>query len=186
AERPTPDAVFKRWTGWLGQKPTVFFGAPTGYAGMMVSPALPKRGDVALRLCSSAGEALPRELGERFAAHFGCEIIDGIGSTEMLHIFISAAGDDIRPGSTGRAVPGYRATILGPDGAELGPGEPGRLGVIGPVGCRYLGGERQRDYVLEGWNITGDIFHRDEDGYFHYHARSDNMIVSSGYNIRGP
>jgi 2-aminobenzoate-CoA ligase len=116
----------------------------------------------------------------------GLKVIDGIGATEMLHIFISAAGDDIRPGATGRPVPGYRAAVLGPDGAELGPGEPGRLGVIGPVGCRYLDDERQKEYVLAGWNVTGDVFHRDEEGYFHYHARSDNMIVSSGYNIGGP
>jgi 2-aminobenzoate-CoA ligase len=104
----------------------------------------------------------------------------------MLHIFITAAGDDIRPGATGRPVPGFRAAILGPDGSELGPGEPGRLGVIGPVGCRYLDDERQRNYVSGGWNLTGDVFYQDADGYFYYQARSDNMIVSSGYNIGGP
>jgi 2-aminobenzoate-CoA ligase len=104
----------------------------------------------------------------------------------MLHIFISAAGDDIRVGATGRPVPGYRATILGPDGQELGPGEEGRLAVIGPVGCRYFDDERQSSYVVNGWNVTGDTFSRDEDGYFHYRARTDNMIVSSGYNIAPP
>ena len=104
----------------------------------------------------------------------------------MLHIFITAAGDDIRPGATGKPLPGFRAAILGPDGAELGPGEPGRLGVIGPVGCRYLDDERQRNYVSNGWNTTGDVFYKDADGYFYYQARSDNMIVSSGYNIGGP
>jgi 2-aminobenzoate-CoA ligase len=104
----------------------------------------------------------------------------------MLHIFLSAAGDDIRPGSTGKPVPGYRATILGPDGEELGPGAEGLLGVIGPVGCRYLDDERQTGYVVNGWNVTGDTFLRDEDGYFWYRARNDSLIVSSGYNIAGP
>ncbi|NEW69163.1 AMP-binding protein [Streptomyces rhizosphaericus] len=163
---------------------TALATAPTAYRAILREGA--ERQLAGLRIGVSAGEHIPRATWEQLHERLGLRIIDGIGATELLHIFISAAGDDIRPGSTGRAVPGYRATILGPDGAELGPGEPGRLGVIGPVGCRYLGGERQRDYVLEGWNITGDIFHRDEDGYFHYHARSDSMIVSSGYNIGGP
>jgi 2-aminobenzoate-CoA ligase len=104
----------------------------------------------------------------------------------MLHIFISAAGDDIRPGATGRPVAGYRAAILDADGHELGDGVEGRLGVIGPVGCRYLDDERQRGYVVNGWNVTGDTFVRDEDGYYWYRSRTDNMIVSSGYNIGGP
>jgi 2-aminobenzoate-CoA ligase len=139
-----------------------------------------------LRAAVSAGEHLARDTWAQFRDRIGLRIIDGIGATELLHIFISAAGDDIRPGATGRPVPGYRATILGPDGAELGPGVPGRLGVIGPVGCRYLDDERQRAYVHNGWNITGDTFLRDEDGYFYYQARSDSMIVSAGYNIAGP
>ena len=115
----------------------------------------------------------------------GLRLIDGIGATELLHIFISAAGDDIRPGATGKPVPGYRATILDQDGKEVGPGVEGWLGVIGPVGCRYLDDERQANYVLNGWNVTSDIFVRDEDGYFWYRSRSDSMIVSSGYNIAG-
>ncbi|MER6226415.1 AMP-binding protein [Streptomyces sp900105755] len=139
-----------------------------------------------LRTGVSAGEHIPLTTWEQLRDRIGLKVIDGIGATELLHIFISAAGDDIRPGATGRPVPGYRAAVLGLDGEELGPGEPGRLGVIGPVGCRYLDDTRQQDYVVGGWNVTGDIFHRDEDGYFHYHARSDNMIVSSGYNIGGP
>ncbi|OPF83217.1 2-aminobenzoate-CoA ligase [Streptomyces antioxidans] len=163
---------------------TALATAPTAYRAILREGA--ERRLAGLRTGVSAGEHIPRAIWEELRARIGLRIIDGIGATELLHIFISAAGDDIRPGATGKAVPGYRAAVLGPDGAELGPGEPGRLGVIGPVGCRYLGGERQRDYVLEGWNITGDIFHRDEDGYFHYHARSDSMIVSSGYNIGGP
>ncbi|MDW6057463.1 AMP-binding protein [Streptomyces sp. FXJ1.4098] len=139
-----------------------------------------------LRTAVSAGEHIPQDTWEHLRDRLGLRVIDGIGATELLHIFISAAGDDIRPGATGKPIPGYRATILGPDDSELGPGEPGRLGVIGPVGCRYLDDERQKAYVVGGWNVTGDVFHRDEDGYFHYHARGDNMIVSSGYNIGGP
>ncbi|MFK4272741.1 AMP-binding protein [Streptomyces milbemycinicus] len=139
-----------------------------------------------LRTAVSAGEHIPQDTWEHLRDRLGLRVVDGIGATELLHIFISAAGDDIRPGATGKPIPGYRATILGPDDSELGPGEPGRLGVIGPVGCRYLDDERQKAYVVGGWNVTGDVFHRDEDGYFHYHARGDNMIVSSGYNIGGP
>jgi 2-aminobenzoate-CoA ligase len=163
---------------------TVLATAPTAYKAILRHGAEDKlRG---LRGAVSAGEHIPRETWERLRDRLGLRVIDGIGATELLHIFISAAGDDIRPGATGRPVPGYRATILDADGLELGPGEPGRLGVIGPVGCRYLDDPRQEDYVVSGWNVTGDVFHRDDDGYFHYHARSDHMIVSSGYNIGGP
>ena len=115
----------------------------------------------------------------------GISVVDGIGATEMMHIFISASGDDIRPGSTGLAVPGYTATILDSDGNELAEGE-GRLAVKGPTGCRYLDDPRQADYVADGWNITGDTYRRDADGYYWYVARSDDMIVSSGYNIAAP
>jgi 2-aminobenzoate-CoA ligase len=123
---------------------------------------------------------------EAFREATGVEIIDGIGATEMLHIFVSAAGSDIRPGSTGRAVPGFTATVLDEDGHEVPPGEPGLLAVRGPTGCRYLDDPRQSAYVRFGWNLTGDTFLRDEDGYFWYQARSDDMIVSSGYNIAAP
>ncbi len=116
AERPTPDACFKRLRGARGVKPTVFFGAPTGFAGMLASPSLPPRDAVALRMCSSAGEALPREIGERFDAHFGCDIIDGIGSTEMLHIFLSNRPGDVRYGTTGKPVAGYEVELRGEDG----------------------------------------------------------------------
>jgi 2-aminobenzoate-CoA ligase len=139
-----------------------------------------------LRAAVSAGEHLPAATWEAFREATGVRIIDGIGATEMLHIFISAAGDDIRPGSTGRAVPGFTATVLDEHGSEAAPGEPGRLAVKGPTGCRYLSDPRQRAYVRDGWNITGDTFSRDEDGYFWYHARSDDMIISSGYNIAAP
>ncbi|MFB9831192.1 AMP-binding protein [Actinoallomurus acaciae] len=163
---------------------TVLATAPTAYRAIL--RAGEEHRLAGLRAGVSAGEHLPRSVWERLRDGLGLRVIDGIGATEMLHIFISAAGDDIRSGATGKPVPGFRATILGPDGAELGPGEPGRLGVIGPVGCRYLDDERQEAYVVNGWNVTGDIFSRDEDGYFYYHSRSDNMIVSSGYNIGGP
>ena len=163
---------------------TVLATAPTAYRAILRAGKVESL--AGLRAAVSAGEHIPQETWERLRESLGLRVIDGIGATELLHIFISAAGDEIRPGATGRPVPGYRATILGPDGCELGPGEPGRLAVIGPVGCRYLDDDRQRNYVTGGWNLTGDVFHRDEDGYFHYHARSDDMIVSSGYNIGGP
>ncbi|GAA4600630.1 AMP-binding protein [Actinoallomurus liliacearum] len=163
---------------------TVLATAPTAFKAILREGREEKL--AGLRTGVSAGEHLPRTTWEGLRDRLGLRIIDGIGATEMLHIFIAAAGDDIRPGATGRPVPGYRATILGPDGEELGPGESGRLAVIGPVGCRYLDAARQTDYVVDGWNVTGDVFYRDEDGYFFYQARSDNMIVSSGYNIGGP
>jgi 2-aminobenzoate-CoA ligase len=140
-----------------------------------------------LRKCVSAGEHLPLAVFEEWRRATGLSIIDGIGATEMLHIFISAAGDTIRPGATGRVVPGYQARIVGDDGNELPPGVVGRLAVRGPTGCRYLDNvERQREYVRDGWNYTGDSYLRDEDGYFWYQARTDDIIISAGYNIAGP
>jgi 2-aminobenzoate-CoA ligase len=138
-----------------------------------------------LRTCISAGEHLPESTWHAWKDRTGIAIIDGIGSTEMMHIFISAAGDDILPGSTGKAVPGYEATILSDDGNTIDEGI-GRLAIKGPTGCRYLDDERQRNYVEDGWNVTGDTYRRDADGYFWYLARSDDMIVSSGYNIGAP
>ncbi|WP_225878075.1 AMP-binding protein [Spongiactinospora rosea] len=163
---------------------TVLATAPTAYKAILREGR--EHQLAGLRTGASAGEHIPQATWEGLRDTIGLRVIDGIGATEMLHIFISAAGEDIRPGSTGKPVPGYRAAILGPDGSELGPGEPGLLGVIGPVGCRYLNDDRQRNYVLNGWNVTGDIFYRDGNGYFFYQSRSDNMIVSSGYNIGGP
>jgi 2-aminobenzoate-CoA ligase len=139
-----------------------------------------------LRRCISAGEHLPKSVWEDFRDATGIAIIDGIGSTEMLHIFIASADDEIRPGSTGQAVPGYRAEIQDEDGNTVPDGEPGRLAVQGPTGCRYLSDPRQKNYVQRGWNITGDTYIRDADGYFWFQARSDDMIISSGYNIAGP
>ncbi|MGP3962261.1 AMP-binding protein [Nonomuraea sp. 3N208] len=163
---------------------TVLATAPTAYKAILREGREQRL--AGLRTAVSAGEHIPQDTWEQLRDRLGLRVIDGIGATEMLHIFISAAGDDVRPGATGKPVPGYRAAVLAPDGSELGPGEPGLLGVIGPVGCRYLDDVRQKNYVLNGWNVTGDIFSRDEAGYFYYHARSDNMIVSSGYNIGGP
>ena len=161
---------------------TTCFTAPTAYKAMLAAgEQLPS-----LTAAVSAGEHLPVATWQEFLDATGVRIIDGIGATEMLHIFISAAGDDIVPGSTGRAVPGYVATVLDASGAEAAPGVPGRLAVKGPTGCRYLSDPRQRTYVHDGWNITGDTFSRDADGYFFYQARSDDMIVSSGYNIAAP
>ena len=158
--------------------------APTAYRAMIASG----RADAlhSLRRAVSAGEHLPAATWEAFREATGVRLIDGIGSTEMLHIFIGAADDDIRPGSTGREVPGYTAAILDESGGPVPDGTPGRLAVKGPTGCRYLADPRQAVYVAGGWNITGDTFTRDADGYFWYQARSDDMIVSSGYNIAGP
>jgi 2-aminobenzoate-CoA ligase len=138
-----------------------------------------------LRYCISAGEHLPEATWRAWKERTGIAITDGIGSTEMMHIFVSAAGDDVRPGSTGKAVPGYTATVLDADGNPLGEGV-GRLAIRGPTGCRYLDDPRQRGYVEDGWNITGDTYRKDADGYYWYLARSDDMIVSSGYNIGAP
>ena len=163
---------------------TVLATAPTAYRAMV--PDLPSADVNSLRACVSAGETLPKATWEAVHEASGLRIIDGIGSTELLHIFISAAGDDIRPGSTGRAIPGYVAEIQDGDGEPVPDGELGRLAVKGPTGCRYLHGDRQATYVQNGWNITGDVYVRDEDGYFHYQARADDMIISAGYNIAGP
>ena len=138
-----------------------------------------------LRYCLSAGEHLPEATWRAWKERTGIAITDGIGSTEMMHIFISAAGDDIRPGATGKAVPGYVATVLDDNDQPMDEGT-GRLAVKGPTGCRYLDDPRQRDYVVDGWNVTGDTYRRDADGYYWYLARSDDMIVSSGYNIGAP
>jgi 2-aminobenzoate-CoA ligase len=163
---------------------TVCSTAPTAYKAMVASGKGARLSS--LRAAVSAGEHLPAATWHAFRDATGVGIIDGIGSTEMLHIFVSAAGDAIRPGSTGVAVPGYTVAVLDPNGDESPVDVPGRLAVKGPTGCRYLADPRQQVYVQHGWNITGDTFRRDADGYFWYEARSDDMIVSSGYNIAAP
>jgi 2-aminobenzoate-CoA ligase len=164
---------------------TICFTAPTAYRALL-EPA-GRDGIGRLRTCVSAGETLSRATFEAWERTTGIRIIDGIGATEMLHIFIAAAGDAIRPGSTGRCVPGYDARVLADDGREAPHGTVGRLAVRGPTGCRYLDDvERQRAYVVDGWNLTGDAYIQDDDGYFWYQARTDDMIISGGYNIAGP
>jgi len=166
-------------------RPSIVFTAPTAYRAML--GLMEGRDLSSLRKCVSAGEALPRTTFEAWERTTGLRIIDGIGATEMLHIFISAAGGDIRPGSTGKVVPGYEAEVQDDDGGPVPDGTIGKLAVRGPTGCRYLDNlERQRAYVRNGWNLTGDSYIRDAEGYFWYQARTDDMIISSGYNISGP
>ena len=186
AERPTPDATFKRWLGQVGGcKPTVFFGAPTGYAGMLANPGLPARADVALRLASSAGEALPAELGQRFQAHFGVDIVDGIGSTEMLHIFLSNTPERVRYGSTGWPVPGYTIELRGDDGKPVPDGESGDLYIQGPSAAMMYWGNRAktRETFQGGWTKSGDKYVRNDDGSYTYGGRSDDMLKVSGIYV---
>lgn len=160
---------------------SVLFTSPTAYRAML--PGLRPEDAPALRRCVSAGEHLHADTWKAWREATGVEIIDGIGSTEMLHIFISAADADIRPGATGTAVPGYQARVVDEAGDPVPDGQPGLLAVRGPTGCRYLADDRQREYVRGGWNLTGDTYIRDGEGYFWYQSRSDDMIISSGYNI---
>src|SRR5215472_6488024 len=180
-ERASPDELAQ---AIADQGVTVLFTAPTMYRALLTAGHSGVLGG--LQRCVSAGEHLPRAVWEDFHRATGVRIIDGIGATEMLHIFISATGDQIRPGSTGLAVPGYEAAVLGEDGKPVPDGEPGSLAVKGPTGCRYLADERQPAYVRDGWNLTGDTYVRDSDGYYWYQARSDDMIITAGYNIAGP
>jgi 2-aminobenzoate-CoA ligase len=163
---------------------SVCFTSPTAYR-MMLGKA--DGADFSsLTKCVSAGEPLPLPTFEAWQKKTGLRIIDGIGATEMLHIFISAAGDAIRPGATGRPIPGYQAMVVDEAMRPLPPGEIGKLAVRGPTGCRYLADDRQTEYVRQGWNLTGDAYMVDEDGYFWFQARTDDMIISAGYNIAGP
>jgi benzoate-CoA ligase len=186
AERPTPDATFRRLTGGVGgRRPTVFYGAPTGFAGMLASPQLPARAQVSLRLVSSAGEALPADLGERFKAHFGVDIVDGIGSTEMLHIFLSNRPDRVRYGTTGWPVPGYEVELRGDEGQPVPDGEPGDLYIHGPSAAMLYWGNRQktRDTFQGGWTKSGDKYVRNGDGTYTYSGRSDDMLKVSGIYV---
>ncbi|MFE1860449.1 AMP-binding protein [Streptomyces anandii] len=163
---------------------SVLFTAPTAYRAML--GALDGHDISSLRRCVSAGENLPAATWRAWRERTGLRIVNGIGATELLHIFISAADEDIRPGTTGVPVPGWRARVQDERGVPVPDGEPGLLAVQGPVGCRYLADPRQRVYVRDGWNVTGDTYVRDPDGYFRYVARADDMIISAGYNIAGP
>lgn len=165
-------------------KASVIFTAPTAYRAILGK--LDGRDISSLRICVSAGETLPKTVFEAWKERTGMELMDGIGATEMLHIFLAAPRGRLKAGSTGFPVPGYEAVILDENGAIAPDGTPGRLAVRGPIGCRYLADERQFKYVVNGWNVTGDTYIRDAEGYFWYQARSDDMIVSSGYNIAGP
>ena len=181
-EQATPPNLIKAISEY---RPTVCFTAPTAYRALCGMIA---EHDVSsLTKCVSAGETLPVSVYDSWLDATGIRIIDGIGATEMLHIFISAAGDDIKPGATGKVVPGYQAKIIDENGRDAPPGSVGRLAVRGPTGCRYLDNiEQQKKYVENGWNLTGDSYKLDEDGYFWYQARTDDMIISGGYNIAGP
>jgi len=180
-EKLTPDLLLKAIGDY---RATICFTAPTFYRQM--APLARNHRLASLTRSVSAGEALPLATREAWHQATGLAMIDGIGATEMLHIFISAAEPEIRPGATGKPIPGYRACILDDEGNQVGPGITGRLAVKGPTGCRYLADPRQRDYVCKGWNLTGDAYQVDADGYYWYQARTDDMIVSAGYNIAGP
>ena len=164
---------------------TQIYTAPTAYramAGLAVDYDLSS-----LQLGVSAGEPLPKATWEAFFEATGIRLIDGLGATELLHVFVAAAPNNMRAGFTGTAIPGYQARVVDEDGQELPANTPGLLAVRGPTGCRYMDDEaRQKDYVRDGWNYPGDIYEQDEDGYFRYVSRADDMIISAGYNIAGP
>ena len=189
-EKAAPDALLQAITQY---RASVCFTAPTSYRAMALQvqgwqgrPGQPGPDLGSLRKCVSAGEALPAATRQLWKASTGIEIIDGIGSTEMLHIFISADEAHAKPGATGLPVPGYQATVLDDDGQPVPRGQVGRLAVKGPTGCKYLADARQSTYVQGGWNLTGDAYLVDEDGQYVYQARTDDMIISGGYNIAGP
>ncbi|MEJ7687987.1 MAG: AMP-binding protein [Variovorax sp.] len=163
---------------------TICYTAPTFYRQM--APFAKARGVRSLRICVSAGEALPDATRQLWKDATGIEMLDGIGGTEVFHIYISAAGDQVRRGAVGKAVPGFTAKVVDDEGSEVPRGTVGRLAIVGPVGCRYLDDPRQTDYVRDGWNYPGDAFVQDEDGYFFYQSRADDMIVTAGYNVGGP
>jgi len=182
AERPTPAAVFKRLAE---RRPTIFYGVPTLYASMLARPELPKRSALALRLCVSAGEALPDELGKRWKERTGVDILEGIGSTEMLHMYISARPGEVRYGATGKPVPGYELRLVDEQGKPVKPGELGELQVSGPTSaaCYWNNREKSRSTFVGSWVRSGDRFRQDEDGYFIYAGRSDDMLKVSGFYV---
>jgi len=182
AERPTPQAVFKRLRE---HKPTIFYGVPTLYAALLVSPELPKKEELRLRMCTSAGEALPADIGKRWTEHFGVEILDGIGSTEMLHIFLSNRPGEVRYGTTGKAVPGYDIRLIGEDGQPVADGEIGELQINGPSSAimYWNNREKSRNTFMGDWTRSGDKYTRDADGYYQYCGRTDDMLKVSGIYV---
>ena len=183
AERPTPDAVFKRLTE---NKPTIFYGVPTLYAALLASPAFPKKEELKLRICTSAGEALPANLGKRWTERTGAEVLDGIGSTEMLHIFLSNRPGDVRPGSTGKPVPGYQLRLVDDQGNTVSkPGELGELQISGPTSAIMYWNQREKTkHTFQGpWTRSGDKYAVDEEGYYVYGGRSDDMLKVSGIYV---
>lgn len=178
---PTPDALLETIET---HKVSMLFTAPTAYRALLAHVA--NRDLSSLRCCVSAGETLPAATWTAWFEATGLKLMDGIGATEMIHIFIAARQDDVRTGYTGKAVPGYQACLMDSNGKILAPPAEGRLAVKGPTGCRYMADDRQTSYVVNGWNVTGDTYRQTEDGYFEFVARSDDMIISSGYNIGGP
>ncbi|MEP7329367.1 MAG: benzoate-CoA ligase family protein, partial [Betaproteobacteria bacterium] len=182
AERPTPSAVSRRLRE---RRPTIFCGVPTLYAALLAAPDLPLRSEVALRRCASAGEALPREVGEKIGARFGCEVLDGIGSTEMLHIFLSNRAGAVRYGTTGVPVPGYDVALRREDGSAVADGEIGELFTRGPsAALMYWGNRAKSQATFQGeWTKTGDKYVRDGDGYYTYAGRSDDMMKVSGQYV---
>ena len=182
AERPTPASVFTRLKKY---KPTIFYGVPTLYAAMLASPDLPKREDLGMRLCTSAGEALPADIGRRFTEQYGIEILDGIGSTEMLHIFLSNRPGDVRYGTTGKAVPGYELRLVNEAGNPVAPGEIGELQISGPTAALMYWNNRDKtkNTFMGPWTRSGDKYLVDADGYYAYCGRSDDMLKVSGIYV---
>jgi 2-aminobenzoate-CoA ligase len=180
-EKFTPETMLKTIQDYHA---TITWSTPAFYRQMA---GLAKNFDLSsLKKCVSAGEMLPVSTRTMWREATGIEMIDGIGSTEMLHIFIAAADADVRPGATGKPIPGYQACIVDEHGNPLEAGNVGRLAVKGPTGCRYLADERQKEYAHNGWNLTGDAYFLDDDGYFWFHARTDDIILTAGYNVSGP
>ncbi|HEY1227751.1 MAG TPA: benzoate-CoA ligase family protein, partial [Ramlibacter sp.] len=180
--RPTPADVFKVITT---HQPTIFYGVPTLYAALLADQSRPRRADVRLRVCTSAGEALPADIGKRWTAEYGCEILDGIGSTEMLHIFLSNRPGQVRYGTTGQAVPGYELRIVGDDGRECGAGEIGELQISGPsAALMYWNNRAKTKATFAGeWTRSGDKYTRDADGFYTYGGRSDDMLKVGGIYV---
>jgi 2-aminobenzoate-CoA ligase len=180
-ERAPPDELLPAIAKY---RATICFTAPTAYRAM--APEVPKYDISSLKKCVSAGETLPKPVFEMWEKATGIRLIDGLGGTEVMHIYVTAAPEEMKPGKTGKAVPGYVVKVVDDNGIEVPRGTPGHLALQGPTGCRYLADKRQTKYVRDGWNYPGDTYIQDEDGYFIYQARSDDMIISAGYNIAGP